>query len=106
MATEMARCPFNKQHVMATTVLQRHIVKCMKNYPGWLVCPYNAMHQFPDTDTLTQHMLICPFKETVATLTQREYDNDRRKALAHAPVHIEGIREINLSEENWDEEYL
>lgn len=106
MATEMARCPFNEQHVMAAGALQRHIVKCMKNYPGWLACPYNALHQFPNAESLTQHMLSCPFKETIATLMQKEYDNGRRKALAQAPVHIEGMRTINLCEENWDAEYL
>lgn len=105
MASQIVRCPFNPQHVMNDDSLQRHIIKCMKNYPNWLTCPYNALHRYPNGELLTKHMINCPDKDSVYYLMESEYQLNKNKSGKEVPVHIEGTRQFNLSEENWDKEY-
>lgn len=44
------RCPYNEKHIICKSRIQKHIVKCEKNYPvGYkILCPYNGAHRvFP-----------------------------------------------------------
>ncbi|CAG9859648.1 unnamed protein product [Phyllotreta striolata] len=91
----LVKCPFNNKHIMPKGSLQRHIIKCMTNYPHFVTCPHNALHRFPDKEALAKHVAIC--------------DSQSKSFLFHeiegsitTDVHIENIEEFNLEFENWD----
>ncbi|KAL3274126.1 hypothetical protein HHI36_015540 [Cryptolaemus montrouzieri] len=103
MSEKKVKCPFNSQHVMLESALQRHIIKCMVNYPDHVVCPYNALHRLKNKDLLLEHMMICPSKTSIGSLF---YDPHLEKRIANAetPYHVDNVREFNLAYENWDAE--
>ncbi|KAJ8923347.1 hypothetical protein NQ315_001905 [Exocentrus adspersus] len=96
-AEKMVKCPFNPLHIMTETALQRHIVRCMVNYPSFVTCPYNALHRFKNKELLHDHMSECESKERNYLL----YDNVCKQD--NAAFHIDNTREFNLRDENWDE---
>ncbi|KAJ8965123.1 hypothetical protein NQ314_004348 [Rhamnusium bicolor] len=98
MTERLVKCPFNSLHVMTESSLQRHIIRCMVNYPGYVTCPYNALHRFRNKDLLCAHMLECNSKEK----THLFYELGDRK-IEQTCFHIENARAFNLKDENWDE---
>ncbi|KAJ8941471.1 hypothetical protein NQ318_015950 [Aromia moschata] len=56
-SSKVVKCPFNSQHIMPESSLQRHIIRCMVNYPDYVTCPYNALHRFRNKDLLHEHMM-------------------------------------------------
>lgn len=87
---------------MPMSTLQRHILRCMVNYPGYVTCPYNALHRFKNKDILAKHMLSCDSKNK--NIHEREYKwKDFTGDMVN--VHWDKAREINLKEEDWDDEY-
>ncbi|XP_015606842.1 gametocyte-specific factor 1 homolog [Cephus cinctus] len=56
-------CPYDKNHRIARSRIQKHIVKCQQNYPeGYLeICPYNATHRFFRHE-MPDHMKKCPMR--------------------------------------------
>lgn len=101
MSEKLVRCPFNPEHIMAQCSLQRHVLRCMVNYPGFVTCPFHALHRFKNKDLLAKHMLICDAKDK-AYLFQ-ELDDFEMKA-SKVDIHIPSNRKFNLEEEeeNWD----
>ncbi|XP_018568150.1 gametocyte-specific factor 1 homolog [Anoplophora glabripennis] len=99
MADKLVKCPFNPSHVLTEDSLQRHIIRCMVNYPSYVICPYNALHRFKNKDLLCDHMLECESREKNILF----YESSEVKPLETC-IHIQGIRDFNLAEENWDEE--
>jgi hypothetical protein len=96
---EFASCPFNPQHRMLRVHLQRHIIKCMVNYPDYVQCLYNSLHWFENKEKMMEHLAVCP---------------SQRVAFTEKPVGISNVvatgtfydsKKFNLNEENWDEEY-
>lgn len=95
----MVKCPFNPSHVLTEESLQRHIIRCMVNYPFYVTCPYNALHRFRTKDLLRDHMLECESKEKCYLFYE---PNDEKSETAC--FHVENTRAFNLEEENWDED--
>ncbi|CAG9815798.1 unnamed protein product [Phaedon cochleariae] len=95
----MVKCPFNPQHVMSPSSLQRHIIRCMVNYPNFVVCPYNALHRFRNKDLLADHMLQCDSRSKAYIMD--EVNDDIKQEVCY---HIDKIRAFNLEHENWDED--
>ncbi|BES94096.1 U11-48K-like Hypothetical proteinHC zinc finger [Nesidiocoris tenuis] len=68
---QIAVCPFNRSHVMKTTKLQYHIVKCMKNYTGKkVVCPYNHSEYF-EPEELIFHLANCASRAAAEVANKR-----------------------------------
>ncbi|CAG9769435.1 unnamed protein product [Ceutorhynchus assimilis] len=107
MSIMLVKCPYNPLHVMPEESLQRHIVKCMKNYPQWVTCPYFAMHKFPNADVLGKHLGLCQYREIdiFSKITPKVEDLIDDKAELKNEPSLDQIRAINFSEENWDAEY-
>ncbi|XP_014480711.1 PREDICTED: uncharacterized protein LOC106747583 [Dinoponera quadriceps] len=63
---KIVQCPFNKNHTLPKSRLQRHIVKCEKNYePNYkVICPYNATHRLSRSE-IAEHIKTCPTKNVV-----------------------------------------
>ncbi|KAG5863447.1 hypothetical protein JTB14_013695 [Gonioctena quinquepunctata] len=94
---KLVKCPFNSQHVLTESSLQRHIIRCMVNYPNYVVCPYNALHRFRDRNLLVEHMLKCDSKD-------KTYFDESNKEFKHETCyHNDKIRNFNLEFEDWDE---
>lgn len=99
-AKDISVCPFNKLHVVPSIGLQRHIIKCMKNYPNHKVCPYNALHRFLDQDHFVKHILECRNKSITWALNLQKFDHGDLEPKSSIP---DNIRSFNLEHENWDE---
>lgn len=56
-------CPYDANHKISRARLQRHLVKCERNFPeGYMeICPYNATHRFFKAE-MKDHILSCPMK--------------------------------------------
>lgn len=54
------RCPYNKAHEVPKLRLQRHLLKCKKQYAGqdMKTCPFNATHIIP-AKSLQNHISTC-----------------------------------------------
>ncbi|KAK9875683.1 hypothetical protein WA026_009479 [Henosepilachna vigintioctopunctata] len=104
MAEKSVRCPFNPEHKMLESMLQRHIIKCMVNYPEYLSCPYNALHRFKNKTLLLRHKLNCPSKNEVKALLDWSTQQTTSDINIQSPVNVENTRNFNLAYEDWDEE--
>lgn len=85
---------------MTQSSLQRHVLRCMVNYPNYEVCPYNALHRFRTKELLAEHMMACDSRDRAYALHEMVDKRDHQVA-----VHIGNSREFNLEFENWDKEY-
>lgn len=98
----LVKCPLEPKHVVHQSSLQRHLFRCMLKFPNHVVCPFNALHRFHNKDDLRDHMENCPCKDKHLTL--EELNENQKKPVERHVFHIEGIREFNLAEEDWDAE--
>ncbi|XP_043495221.1 gametocyte-specific factor 1-like [Polistes fuscatus] len=87
-------CPYNENHKIAKSRIQKHIVKCEKNYPSdyKVICPFNATHRLFKHE-ITEHITKCPERKQV----QPELCNRTEKnELQHETT------DLIESSENWD----
>uniref|UniRef100_A0A6P7GPX9 Gametocyte-specific factor 1 homolog n=1 Tax=Diabrotica virgifera virgifera TaxID=50390 RepID=A0A6P7GPX9_DIAVI len=104
MAERNVCCPFNPLHIMPQSTLQRHIIKCMVNYPDFVTCPYNALHRFANKTLLGEHMIVCDSRDKKYVF-QDFNDNcpaSNHQTDIHTPANA---REFNLEFEDWDTQY-
>lgn len=94
MSEKLVKCPFNPSHIISESALQRHIIRCMVNYPNFVACPYNALHRFPNKEVLAKHLLECDASKI------QIYDDSKEPF--STDIHIDNIRNFNLELENWD----
>ncbi|CAH1984198.1 unnamed protein product [Acanthoscelides obtectus] len=69
----IVKCPFNPQHIMPKNSLQRHVIRCMVNYPEYKTCPYNALHRFRTKELLAEHMFQCDSKDLYIDLGNHNF---------------------------------
>lgn len=84
---------------MVESSLQRHVIRCMLNYPDYQVCPYNALHRFQTKELLAEHMLNCTSRDKTYMFFEMEDSSKRNQPC----MHVDKAREFNLEYENWDE---
>ncbi|XP_044253615.1 gametocyte-specific factor 1 homolog [Tribolium madens] len=99
---DFVSCPFNPLHRMLKVNLQHHIIKCMKNYPDYVPCIYNAMHRFPNKEKMIEHIATCPSQK----LAISDGNTPRRANTAAAPNSLHEGRKFHTDEENWNVEYV
>ncbi|XP_052861670.1 gametocyte-specific factor 1 homolog [Anopheles cruzii] len=61
-------CPFNRAHQIPEERMQRHLIKCKKQYPKvkMLQCPLNSTHLMPTEEYMT-HIQLCRDRSLVET---------------------------------------
>lgn len=101
-ACNIVKCPFNPKHVFTQDRLQSHILKCMKNYPNHVTCPYNALHRFLNKEDLLAHIFNCPSKMVVQPW--RYVKMEKHGDLTEQPFYMEN-RARDEEEEDWESEY-
>jgi len=95
------QCPYNRSHVILKSRMQRHLVKCKRNYPmaDKVVCPFSAIHHV-DKHDYQYHVSTCPDRHVIEghkyVCEESEHGN-----LEPAPYHHP---ELLPTEENWDAE--
>ena len=92
-------CPYNENHLIFKSRLQKHIVKCEKNYPEHykVMCPYNATHRL-FKNQLEEHIITCPTRNV---LQSEMYPEPRN----HGATNVGLLSEISSTiddNENWD----
>ncbi|CAK9799075.1 Gametocyte-specific factor 1 [Anthophora quadrimaculata] len=93
------RCPYNKSHSIVKSRLQKHIVKCEKNYPDHykVMCPYNATHRLFKIE-LEEHIITCPTRSVLET---EMYTEPKKHGSTNFALHSEISSTIDCTE-NWD----
>ncbi|KAG8037579.1 hypothetical protein G9C98_005789 [Cotesia typhae] len=63
---ESVICPYDRNHIIDRSRLQRHLVKCSKNFPPNYkeTCPFNATHLMSESD-LKVHIKNCPDRKYI-----------------------------------------
>uniref|UniRef100_A0A182QFD0 CHHC U11-48K-type domain-containing protein n=1 Tax=Anopheles farauti TaxID=69004 RepID=A0A182QFD0_9DIPT len=61
-------CPYNKSHLIATERMQKHLIRCRRQYPNAKIveCRFNTAHHVPEQE-LSLHLKQCPFRAHVDT---------------------------------------
>ncbi|XP_053983175.1 gametocyte-specific factor 1-like [Hylaeus anthracinus] len=94
-------CPYNKNHLISKSRLQKHIVKCEKQYPEHykILCPYNATHRLFKHE-LEEHIITCPARSVL----QSEIYSEPKKHGSINFVFQSEVSSVIDCTENWDEE--
>ncbi|XP_015191188.1 PREDICTED: tRNA:m(4)X modification enzyme TRM13 homolog [Polistes dominula] len=92
---EVVTCPYNENHRIAKSRIQKHIVKCEKNYPSdyKVICPFNASHRLFKYE-INKHIAICPAGREINLESSKQTENYE---LQHE------TNDLIESSENWDE---
>ncbi|KRT84667.1 hypothetical protein AMK59_1850 [Oryctes borbonicus] len=96
---KLVRCPFDPQHLLTEDRLQKHVIKCMKNYPNHVKCPYNTLHCFLNKNELEGHIMECPDK-----VHSHPWKYQKQRIINEVPIQIDVPRSGN-EEEDWEAEY-
>lgn len=99
MSLDFVVCPFNKQHKVPEKNLQRHIIRCMVNYPSFVSCYYNNQHWFENKEKMLAHIPQCrskPLDPNVKPITT-SVTYQRAEAFENVTFH--------KTDEDWDAEY-
>ncbi|CAD1478235.1 unnamed protein product, partial [Heterotrigona itama] len=89
-------CPYNKNHFIARSRIQKHIIKCEKQYPEKLMCPYNATHRLFETE-FEEHIINCPARNVCELETYSEIK--KHGATNFGPPDLSSTIDCT---ENWD----
>ncbi|XP_066601553.1 gametocyte-specific factor 1-like [Prorops nasuta] len=94
-------CPYDPNHKIAKSRIQRHLIRCEKNYPEdyKLLCPYNATHRLFKFE-MAEHLQTCNSRQLL------------EPELCRSTVKKGSIKNYSCSEisstienaENWDED--
>ncbi|XP_033215706.1 gametocyte-specific factor 1 isoform X1 [Belonocnema kinseyi] len=70
----VVQCPYDKSHKIARCRLQRHLVKCEKQYPETFreICPFNATHRFSKLE-MQEHIEKCPMRRFMQPELYQKY---------------------------------
>ncbi|XP_031849173.1 uncharacterized protein LOC116434701 [Nomia melanderi] len=92
-------CPYNKNHLIAKSRLQKHIVKCEKQYPEHykIMCPYNATHRLFKSE-LEEHIMTCSARKV---LESEMYSELKKHGYTQFPMPSEISSTVDCTE-NWD----
>ncbi|KAK2580970.1 hypothetical protein KPH14_006033 [Odynerus spinipes] len=94
-------CPYNESHRIARSRIQKHIVKCEKNYPDdyKAICPFNATHRLFKHEMI-EHIIMCPMRQLV---DPQLYQRNGNRALMKNKLQsdLSSLIECN---ESWDQE--
>ncbi|XP_076648892.1 uncharacterized protein LOC143356799 [Halictus rubicundus] len=92
-------CPYNNLHLIARSRLQKHIVKCEKNYPEHykIMCPFDATHRL-DKSELEEHIMTCPTRKGLDSEMNQEV---RNHGYMNFPMPSEISSTVDCTE-NWD----
>ncbi|XP_076166949.1 uncharacterized protein LOC143146523 [Ptiloglossa arizonensis] len=92
-------CPYDKNHLIARSRIQKHIVKCEKQYPEHykVLCPYNATHRLFKHE-LEEHIITCPAR---SVLDYEMYSERREHGSTSFSLQTEISSTVDCTE-NWD----
>jgi hypothetical protein len=97
----LIQCPYNRSHIILTSRMQAHLVKCRRNYPmsDKQVCPFNAIHHVDKPD-YQYHVSTCPDRRIIEGHKYEVQDS------VHGDLSVTQYHEpgLPLPEENWDAE--
>ncbi|KAI4504684.1 hypothetical protein M0802_000234 [Mischocyttarus mexicanus] len=96
---ELVTCPYNENHKIIKSRIQKHIVKCEKNYPNdyKIICPFNATHRLFRYE-IAEHITVCPTRKQIKPELSNRTENYEllKNKLQHEATDV-----IKFSEE-WD----
>ncbi|XP_003691851.1 gametocyte-specific factor 1-like [Apis florea] len=91
-------CPYDKNHFIAKSRLQKHIVKCEKRYPEHykVMCPYNATHRL-FKEELEEHIITCSARNVLNEI----YPETKKHGATNFEIYSDLSSTIDCTE-NWD----
>uniref|UniRef100_A0A182P1H5 CHHC U11-48K-type domain-containing protein n=1 Tax=Anopheles epiroticus TaxID=199890 RepID=A0A182P1H5_9DIPT len=109
----VAVCPYNNSHQVPVERMQKHLVRCRRQYPNakMAVCPFNNAHHVPEQE-LSLHTKACPDRAHMETFKYAISTN--RNTLPQTGVYVRAdgttveatsppMDEVPDNEENWDD---
>ncbi|XP_008556377.1 uncharacterized protein LOC103577500 [Microplitis demolitor] len=100
--TESVICPYDRNHIIDRSRLQRHLVKCSKNFPPNYkeTCPFNATHLMFESE-LKAHIKDCPDRKYI------DHDHFRFVLKNHGSINScpPSVAESNIDhyDESWND---
>lgn len=100
LTEKIVPCPFDPLHLIREGGLQYHIVRCMKNHPGYMTCPYNACHRLKDRAAFERHLKVCENKDMMLRDAIRDKCITKHGDVSETPIDV-GNSSWNTEEEDW-----
>ncbi|XP_058062253.1 gametocyte-specific factor 1 homolog [Anopheles bellator] len=96
-------CPYNRAHQITEERMQRHLIKCKKQYPKvkMLLCPFNSTHYLEAAEYMA-HLRLCRDRSLVETfryVVEPSGNSGQSVQRAKAPSPTP----LCPDEENWDD---
>jgi len=91
----MVQCPLNPAHKLRRHRLPTHLVKCKKNFPDKVKCPYGHYY-YLDKDKMAKHLQTCSYKPREAQF--RETQHNRNANI----VYNYDVENFEIDEPYWD----
>ncbi|XP_062562591.1 gametocyte-specific factor 1 homolog [Armigeres subalbatus] len=111
---EVLHCPYNASHSILAHAMQRHLIKCRKNYPSakLVKCPFNSIHCVPGPE-LNMHVEKCEDRATLdlykycisskPSSKNSSYKDSEPELIYHDSVNTQGPSERYLDDgESWE----
>lgn len=99
---DVIKCPY-ADHLISTSRIQKHLVKCEKRFPAnyKVMCPYNATHRIFKHE-LNDHILACPSRNILWTEKFCSESSIRNYLTFDDCTDISSMSNVN--DECWDHE--
>lgn len=99
---DMVMCPLDSNHKLRRHRLPYHLLKCKKNHPGKIQCPYGH-YFYCDEHEMANHLQTCPHKPKMVlaeemlpeTIQTQHTRNDNL-------IHNYDVDNYKIDEPYWD----
>lgn len=99
---DMVECPLNPDHKLRRHRLPYHLVKCRKNFPSKVQCPYGH-YFFLEQHEMAHHLQICDHKSRTAEAEQTQPHKTNLEHIRNTnKTYNYDVENYQIGEPYWD----
>jgi len=99
---DLVECPLDTNHKLRRHRLPYHLIKCKKNFPDKIRCPYGHYY-YVDKQEMANHLLTCLHKPRVTRAEEMQpHMMQNRYVKNENVVHNYDIDNYTIDEPYWD----